>query len=127
MDILGGTMSECTCNFLPSGGMDPNKDCPEHGWDDEKKIDIPYMIEELIGLADRSLEIVQIIQSHKPNPKTAEYAIVKNIKNQSVFYTINNPKRDQTKTADGLVTYEIVGYANSPEEAQIKIEGSIVK
>jgi hypothetical protein len=31
-EIKKEIVKKCTCDFLPSGGMEPNDKCPLHGW-----------------------------------------------------------------------------------------------
>lgn len=53
------------------------------------------------------------------------YIILRGIERGNVFFTMYNPDDDydRTKLVDGTVAYEIVGYAATIREAQIKIYG----
>lgn len=52
-----------------------------------------------------------------------KYAIFKGLQEGNKFFSTNCPNEDQTKLADGTVAYEIIGYANSIGEAQVKLFG----
>ena len=39
------------------------------------------------------------------------------------FFSDNCPEKDQTKLNDGRVAYQIIGYADTVEEAQTKLYG----
>lgn len=60
-----------------------------------------------------------------PDPKTAKFILVRGIKEKNKFFTTNVPTEDQTKIYTGEVWYEILGYANSTKEAQMKLFGRV--
>jgi hypothetical protein len=39
------------------------------------------------------------------------------------FYTLNTPEKDQTRGYTGEVWYQIIGYADSIEDAQMQLYG----
>lgn len=50
--------------------------------------------------------------------KTAQYICLKSIEYGSKFYTMNCTDRDQRYLANGSLAYEVLGYANTDQEAQ---------
>jgi hypothetical protein len=54
---------------------------------------------------------------------TKEYVVLRGLKHDNVFFTANTPGSDPTKSAEGEIWYEILGYADTIEEAQALIAG----
>ena len=59
----------------------------------------------------------------KEETTPSKYVILEGIKQGNRFFSINNPDKDQTKLIDGTLAYRIIGYANSTDEAQMKLSG----
>jgi hypothetical protein len=59
--------------------------------------------------------------------KPPKFILLRGIERGNIFFSANNPNRDQTKLIDGTVAYEIIGYANSTKEAQTKLYGRPIK
>lgn len=52
--------------------------------------------------------------------KDSKYIILKGIEQGNVFWSTNTPnesEKDRTKLADGTIAYEILGYADTEQEA----------
>jgi hypothetical protein len=55
-------------------------------------------------------------------PKFALFrGVIPGVNKGQQFFSINHPEEDQTKLLDGTVAYEIIGYADTEEEAQQKL------
>jgi hypothetical protein len=59
----------------------------------------------------------------KADPKTAQFACFEGLEQGNRFFSTNQPNEDMTKTADGKVSYKILGYANTVGEAQMILYG----
>ena len=57
---------------------------------------------------------------------TKKYVLLEGIENFNRFYSTNS-NDDPTKLSDGTVAYRIIGYADTPEEAQTKLYGRVYK
>jgi len=57
------------------------------------------------------------------NIRHPKYILLKNINGNNCFFSENNPTDDPRLSATGDVWYEIIGHANSVEEAQLKLYG----
>lgn len=64
-----------------------------------------------------------------PMPNFKNFVVLRGLKEGNTFFTAytGKPEDEQVRLADGTVAYEIVGYANTVEEAQEMIRQSYIK
>ena len=55
--------------------------------------------------------------------KHPKYVLLEGIEERNRFFSPHNPNRDETKLDDGTVAYNILGYTNTIEEAQMELYG----
>jgi hypothetical protein len=84
---------------------------------------IHVAVKELRQVEQRRAELIKMLRDNEPDPNTAKYALFKGIQMGNIFFSANSPGEDMTKLADGTLAYEIIGYADSSEEAQCKLYG----
>ena len=60
-----------------------------------------------------------------PNPERhKELIILEGIEQGNRFFSMNTPEEDGRFLADGRLVYKILGYADTTDEAQLKLYGS---
>ena len=67
-----------------------------------------------------------IIQTTLPCPNNEQhkkFVILEGIKEGNRFFSTNDPEQDNRFLADGTLAYRIMGYADTVEEAQLKLYG----
>lgn len=57
------------------------------------------------------------------NDSNKKFVVLRGIKHSNVFFSTNTPGNDPTKSDRGETWYEILGYADTCEEAQTLIAG----
>jgi hypothetical protein len=55
------------------------------------------------------------------------YVVLKGIERGNVFYSSNTPGKDPTKSATGKTWFEVLGYADTGDEARLVIDDYNVK
>ena len=56
-----------------------------------------------------------------------KFVLLEGIETDNKFFSLNTPERDPRCSANGELWYNIIGYADTVEEAQIKLYGRVFK